>query len=338
MKKFHPSSPDDARQKAPGRPSSLTKTEEQRYVTLRNWNFSQREAGALARNLPRGRSAVRPILSASTRQRLDNLHGPFAETPKLPSGFSADSLRQLPERELIALADARGDVKNRKYLEAAGQRTVVKRAKRVKKSPALHDAQSAQTARRRELPEESITYRAWHRAQFVRMAFSMIPTRTQSAQLKNVRNWCIEWSPPVELDADARHHLTTWERIAATWDGEFIADADRNTLLLPFGNADRSKISQANREAILTARAAMHSERPQSLRGPALQPSVVDGWDEELIEMPTGASVDTSGEQAAEVRAAIDKERRAVRRVTRWAGDDAGNWQVGPFDVDYDAK
>jgi len=114
--------------KAPGRPSSLTKIEEQRYVTLRNWNFSQREAGALARKLPRGRNGVRLHLSASVCQRLDKLHGPFAETLKLPSGHSEDSLRKLPERALVALADARGDVNNHKYQEAVGLRTVGKEA------------------------------------------------------------------------------------------------------------------------------------------------------------------------------------------------------------------
>ena len=316
--------------KAPGRPSSLTKTEEQRYVTFRNWNFSQREAGALARNLPRGRNGERPPLGASTCQRLDTRHGPFAETLKLlPHGHSEDSLRKLPERALVALADARGDVSNRKYQEAAGLRPVVKRAKRAKKPLPVAGEQPEQAIPRAALPEESITFRAWHRAQFIALSVSIVPARTQTTQLKNMRKWCSEYSSPVVLDADARQQLTPWEQIAATWDGEFIADAARATLLLPF-----RKITPANREAILAARNAMHSERPQSIRGLALQPPDPDDneREKELIEIAAGLS----GKAGAAMRTKVRAERQAVKRIMRWAGDDSGEWQAGPFDVDYD--
>lgn len=310
--------------KAPGRPSSLTKVEEQRYVTLRNWNFSQREAGALARNLPRGRNGARPPLSASTCQRLDKLHGPFAETLKLPSGHNADSLRKLPERALVALADARGNVYSRKYQEAAGLRLVLKRTKRAKKPLLMAGAEPAQDRPQAAPSEESITFRAWSRAQFLALSVSTGRTRTQTAQLENMRKWCSEYSSPVVLDADARQQLTPWEQIAATWDGVFIADAARKTLLLPF-----RKITPTSREAILAARNAMHSERPQSIRGLALPLP-----DPDVIEIPAGVS----GKAAAAMRAKVRAERLAVKRIMRWAGDDAGDWQVGPFDVDYDKR
>lgn len=323
-----------------GRPSSLTKAEEQRYVTLRNWGFSQREAGALARNLPRARNGMRPPLGASTCQRLDRIHGPFAETPKFPLGHSADSLRRLPSRALLALADARGDVHNRKYLEAAGLRPVVKSIKRMKKPPAVQDVQPTQAGQCVALPEESVTRRAWLRAQSVHTAFLSRSTRTQEERLKNVREWCREWSLPVELDADARRHLTPWERIAATWDGEFITDAARETLLPPFRNETHPRISLASRAAILAARDAMHSAAPQSVRAAALlqqltsQPFDPEEWDEELPE----ALAEISANEASAIRAKIRAERDATRRITRWAGDDTGEWQPGPFDVDYDQR
>jgi len=164
--------------KAPGRPPSLTKVEEQRYITLRNWHFTQREAGALARSIPRGGKGSRPRLGASTCQRLDELHGPFAEEPRLPNGHSADSLRKLPERALVALADARGDSNNRRYMEAVGLRPVVKRARQVKKPPTAQDVQLVQVNRRVALPEESVTRVAWNRAQSVHAAFFHFPART----------------------------------------------------------------------------------------------------------------------------------------------------------------
>lgn len=267
MKKSPPSSPGDTpAQRVPGRPSSLTKAEEQRYVTLRNWNFSQREAGALARNLPRARNGVRVSLSASTCQRLDNVHGPYAETPELPHGHSADSLRQLPERALVALADVRGDVSNRRYQEAAGLRSAVKPAKRPKKQMLIAEQALASVMPRAAIPEESTTYRAWHRASSVLNAFHIAQARTMTGRLASVREWCLEWSLPVELDADARRNLTPWEQIAATWDGEFIADADRETLLLPFRDETHPNITPASREAILSARSAMQSGRPQPAR------------------------------------------------------------------------
>ncbi|HEV2681165.1 MAG TPA: hypothetical protein VGV14_11740 [Rhodanobacter sp.] len=317
--------------RASGRPSLLTEVEEQRYVTLRNWNFSQRAAGALARNLPRGRNGARSPLSASVCQRLDKLHGPFAETLKLPSGHSEESLRKLPAPALAALADARGDVSNRKYQEAAGLRPLVKRAKRAKKPLPVAGEQPAQAIPRAVLPEESITFRAWNRAQFIALSVSIVTARTQTTQLKNMRKWCSEYSSPVVLDANARQQLTPWEQIAATWDGEFIADAARATLQLPF-----RKITPASREAILAARNAMHSERPQSIRGLALQPpdSDDDEREAELIEIPAGLS----GKAAAAMRAKVRAERQAVKRIMRWAGDDAGEWQAGPFDVDYDQR
>lgn len=273
MKKSHPPSLGGTHtRKAPGRPPSLTKTEEQRYVTLRNWTFSQREAGALARNLPRGRNGTRRPLSASTCQRLDRLHGPFTETLKLPSGHSAASLRKLPERALVALADARGDVYNSKCQEAAGLPAVVKRAKPSKKSLSAAEEQCAQAKPRAVIPDESITYRAWHRASSVLNAFYTAPTNTDAKRFAHVRKWCIEWSSPVELDADARRHLTPWEQIAATWDGTFIADAARETLQLPFRNETHPRIAPATREAILSARSALRSERPQSIRKFSLPP------------------------------------------------------------------
>lgn len=259
-------------EKAPGRPASLTKTEEQRYVTLRNWNFSQREAGAFARNRARGRNGARPPLGASTCQRLDKLHGPFTEALTLPSGYSADSLRKLTARALVALADARGDVTNRKYQEAAGLRPVVKPAKRAKKPLITSEDQAAQAPPRGALPEESITYRAWHRASSVRTAFHTAPANTMAKRFARAREWCLAWSSPVELDADARRHLTPWEQIAATWDGEFLADAARETLLLPFRDETHPKITAANREAILAARSALQSARPQSSRKVNLPP------------------------------------------------------------------
>lgn len=337
MKKSSPPSlSTPSTKKAPGRPSSLTKAEERRYVTLRSWNFSQREAGALARNLPRGRKGGRPSLGASTCQRLDDLHGPFAETPTLPPGHTADSLRRLSERALVALADARGDVNNRKYLEVAGLRPVVKRTRRAKTLLAVQDVQPTEVVRCAALPEESITRRAWDRAQFCHAAFLWIPTRTQADQLRFVREWC-SGSRPVELDADARSHLTPWERIAATWDGEFISDADRATLLLPFRDEGHPKITPASREAILAARDAMHSAAPLSIRADALlqrfasQPFDPEEWDQELPEAPA----EMSGREAAAIRAKIRAEREATKRVMRWAGDDTGEWPVGPFDVDY---
>lgn len=269
-----------------GRPSSLTKTEEQRYATLRSWQFSQREAGALARNLPRGRNGARPRLGASTCQRLDELHGPFAEESRLPLGHTTDSLRKLSERALVALADARGDVNNRRYMEAAGLRPVVKRARQVKKPLAVQDVQPAQASRCVALPEESTTRQAWNRAQSVHSAFFLIPTRTQAAQLKVVREWCSGASFPAELDADARRHLTPWEQIAATWDGEFISDADRDTLLLPFRDAGHPRITTASREAITAARNAMHSPPPQTLRGLTLRPFDPEGWGDDTGEWP----------------------------------------------------
>jgi len=319
-------------EKAPGRPSSLTKTEEQRYVTLRTWGFSQREAGALARNPSRGRNGTRSPLGASTCQRLDSAHGPFAQTPIFPTGHSTDSLRKLPERALVALADARGNVDNRRYLEAAGLRPTVKRTKPVKKPFDAHDTQLVQVGRHTVLAEESVTFRAWHRAQFVHAAFSVFPARTQAAQLKNVREWCRELSTPVELDAEARLHLTPWERIAATWDGEFISDADRDTLTIPFRNADHPRITPTRRAAILAARGAMHSKRPQPLQAFGLPPFEADTHDAAPIEAPPGVSA----EDGAAIRRALQTEKQATRRVTRWAGDDAGEWQTGPFDVDYD--
>jgi hypothetical protein len=286
MKKSHtPPVGSTHTQKAPGRPSSLTPTEEQRYVTLRNWDFSQREAGALARNLPRGRNGTRPPLSASTRQRLDTIHGPFTETLKLPSGHSADSLRKLPERALVALADARSDVSNRKYQEAAGLRTVVKPAQHAKKQPLAVSKSPAQAKPHPAPPKESITYQAWHRASSVLNAFYSAPTDTDAERLAYVRMWCIEWSFPVELDADARRHLTPWEQIAATWDGEFIADAARKTLLLPFRDEVHPKITSASREAILSARSALQSERPQSSRKfnlPPFDPEATDEWPDDM--------------------------------------------------------
>lgn len=316
--------------KAQGRPSSLTKTEEQRYVILRNWNFSQREAGALARNLPRGRNGARRHLSASVRQRLDKLHGPFAQTLKLPSGHSEVSLRELPESALAALADARGDVSNRKYQDAAGLRPVVKRVKRAKKPLFMAGDQAAEAIQRAVLPEESITFLAWNRAQFIALSVSIVPARTQTSQFKNMRKWCSEYSSPVVLDADARRQLTPWEQIAATWDGEFIADAARVTLQLPF-----RKITPASQEAILAARNSMLSERPKSIRVLALQPlDSDDGRENALIEISPGLL----GKAAAAMRAKVRAERRAVKRIMRWAGDDSGEWQAGPFDVDYDQK
>jgi hypothetical protein len=252
--------------RASGRPSSLTKIEELRYVTLRSWSFSQREAGALARNLRRGRDGGRLALSASTRQRLDTLHGPFAETLTLPPGFSAVSLRNLPKRALVALADARGDVNNRKYQEAPGLRVVVKRVKSPQRRVLKVAEQPTQARPLVALPEESITYRAWHRASFVLVAFDIAPTDTMEKRFAHVRAWCLERSPPFELDADARRHLTPWEQIAATWDGEFIAYSARATLLLPFRDDAHPKITPASREAILCARSALQSERPQSVR------------------------------------------------------------------------
>lgn len=283
MKKSQPPLMGSTRpQKAPGRPSSLTKAEEQRYVTFRSWNFSQREAGALARNLPRGRNDVRTPLSASTCQRLDNAHGPFAEASEIPHGHSADSLRELPERALVALADARGDISNRKYQEAAGLRGAVKPAKRAKKPPLAAEQPLAQAMPRTVIPEESATYRAWHRASSVLNAFYVAPARTMAGRLTYVRNWCLEWSFPVELDADACRHLTPWEQIAAAWDGEFIADADRETLLLPFRDETHPNISPEGREAILAARGALQSKRPQSARKvdlPHFTPEdCEDGW------------------------------------------------------------
>lgn len=283
MKKSHPPSRDGARtQNAPGRPSSLTDAEERRYVTLRKWNFSQREAGALARNLPRGRNGVRPSVSASTCQRLDNLHGPFAETKTFPLGHDADSLRRLPDRALVTLADARGDVSNRKFQEAAGLRSTAKPANRTKKQTLMAEQPLAQAMPRTATPEESTTYRAWHRASSVLNAFYVAPARTVTGRLAYVRNWCLEWSFPVELDADARRHLTPWEQIAATWDGEFIADADRQTLLLPFRDDTHPNISANSREAILSARSALQSERPQPARKFNLSPftpeDCADGW------------------------------------------------------------
>ena len=273
--------------KAPGRPSSLTKIEEQRYVTLRNWNFSQREAGALARKLPRGRNGVRLHLSASVCQRLDKLHGPFAETLKLPSGHSEDSLRKLPERALVALADARGDVNNHKYQEAVGLRTVGKRIKRAKKPLLMAGEQPAQAIPLVALPEESITYQAWLRASLVLNAFYTAPTNTTEAKrFAHVREWCIEWGSPVELDADARRHLTPWEQIAATWDGEFIADSARKTLLLPFRDETHPRIAPTTREAILSARSTLRSERPQSTRKLHLSPFDPEDWaNERLADM-----------------------------------------------------
>lgn len=267
MKKSYPHSLGSTRrQNSPGRPSSLTKTEEQRYVTLRNWGFSQRESGALARNPPRGRNGTRLLLGGSTCQRLDKLHGPFAETLRLSSSHNADSLRKLPERALAALADAHGDVNNRKYQEAIGTRAVVKRAKRAKK-PAPTPAEQHPKAKPREaLPDESATYRAWHRASFVLIAFDMRPQATLTERLKDARDWCLEMSSPVELDAGARRHLTPWEQIAATWDGEFIADAARETLLLPFRDESHPNITPASQEAILSARNFLQSKRPQSSR------------------------------------------------------------------------
>jgi len=252
--------------KAAGRPSSLTKVEEQRYLTLRNWNFSQREAGALARNLPRGRGGAQPPLSASTCQRLDKLHGPFAETLKLPHGHNAVSLHKLPERALVALADARGDVDNHKYQEALGLRVAAKRAKRPKKAVLKVAEQLAQARPLVALPEESVTHRAWHRASFVLAAFYMAPADTMEKRFAHVREWCLERSLPIELDADARRHLTPWEQIAATWDGEFIADDAREALQLPFRDETHPRIAPATREAILSARSALQSERPQSMR------------------------------------------------------------------------
>jgi hypothetical protein len=100
----------------------------------------------------------------------------------------------------------------------------------------------------------------------------MQPRATQAARLSFVRKWCLEWSPPVQLDAAARHHLTPWEQIAATWDGEFIADADRKTLLLPFRDETHPNIAPATREAILLARSSMQSPRPESSRKLDLTP------------------------------------------------------------------
>lgn len=319
---------------ASGRPSSLTKVEEQRYATLRSWGFSQREAGTLARNLSRGRGGARRPLSASTCQRLDSFQGPYAKTLTLPRGHSAESLRELPELVLVALADARGDVNSRKYLAAAGLRAALKRAKRQKKPIPAAGEQSAQAAPRKALSEESITFRAWNRAQFVALSVCLVPARTLSLRLKNMREWCSGFSTPVVLDADARQLLTPWERIAATWDGEFISDNDRKTLLLPFRNAEHPNITAANREAILAARDSMHSERPESTRRLSLLPIDPDGWEEELIHLPVGVP----GEADAGTLARLRAEREAMKRIMRWAGDDAGEWQVGPFDVDYDQR
>ena len=273
--------------KAPGRPSSLTKTEEQRYVTLRNWNFSQRESGALARKLPRGRNGARLHLSASVCQRLDKLHGPFAETLKLPPGHNEDSLRKLPERALVALADARGDVNNQKYQEAVGLRTVVKRIKRAKKPLLKVGEQPAQALPLVALPEESITYQAWLRASLVLNAFYTAPTNTTEAKrFAHVREWCIEWSSPIALDADARRHLSPWEQIAATWGGAFIADAARKTLLLPFRDETHPRIAPTTREAILSARSTLRSERPQSTQKLNLSPFDPEDWaNERLADM-----------------------------------------------------
>jgi len=258
--------------RASGRPSSLTQVEERRYVTLRNWHFSQREAGALARNLPRGRKGERLSLSASTCQRLDKLHGPYAETPTCLSSISVGSLRKLPERALVALADARGDVNNRKYQEALGLRVVVKRAKRLKKPVLKVAEQAAQTKPLGALTEESITYRAWHRASFVIVAFDIAPGDTMEERFAYVRQWCLERSFPFQLDAHAVRHLTPWEQIAATWDGEFISDAARATLQLPFRDDMHPRITPASRDAILSARSALQSECPQSTRRFILPP------------------------------------------------------------------
>lgn len=220
-------------------------------------------------------------MGASARQRLDSRFGPFAEIPVLPPGHSAESLRSLPESALVALADARGDVNSRKFREAAGLAPVVKRAKRTQRPSPVVCEQRAPTRPRAAPPVESATYRAWHRAHSVLTAFHMHPSATLTKRLADARTWCLEWSSPVELDAEARRHLTPWELIAATWDGEYIADADRATLLLPFRNETHPKINPATREAILAARDALQSERPQSARRITLPPfSPFDHGDE----------------------------------------------------------
>lgn len=281
MKKSCPPAHSSGTQTGRGRPSSLTNVEERRYVSLRNWAFSQREAGALARNLPRGRGGIRPPLSASTCQRLDGLHGPFEGTVALPQGHSADSLRKLPERALVALADARGDVSNRKYQEAAGLQPVVKRARPVAKPAFSAGNEPAQSVSRAVAPQESVEYLAWQRANSVLNAFQVAPSSTMKGRLAYVREWCSQWSRPVELDANARSHLTAWEQIAATWDGEFIADCDREVLLLPFADATHPRITPARQEAIFSARRTLQSERPPSIRKFELPPIAPDEWDDE---------------------------------------------------------
>jgi hypothetical protein len=227
---------------------------------------------------------------------LDNLSGPFAQTLTFPLGHDEDSLRKLPERALVALADAGGDVSDRKYQEAIGLRVAVRRAKRVKTPPLVVGEQLAKSKPRAELPEESITYKAWHRASSVLNAFYMAPAtaNTMVKRFEHVRMWCREWSLPIKLDADARRHLTPWEQIAATWDGEFIADAARKAFLLPFRDEAHPKITSASREAILSARSALQSERPQSIRKVDLQPFDLDGWAGEWSDA-AGDDLDDAG-------------------------------------------
>ena len=84
-----------------------------------------------------------------------------------------------------------------------------------------------------------------------------------------------------------RHVVGVYKELGAfDADGVFIADAARKTLLLPFRDETHPRIALTTREAILSARSTLRSERPQSTRKLHLSPFDPEDWaNERLADM-----------------------------------------------------